>query len=1187
MSIETHETQNMVHPEHHTGSSEPDLNRAPDPNVLQRRASAPFSSVWVGASAGTGKTKVLTDRVLRLLLPREDGSPGTAAHRILCLTFTKAGASEMALRINRILGRWAVLPLDEPENHENPANSPDGKTLCGELQTLLGRSPGDAEIAAARRLFAEVIDTPGGLNIMTIHSFCQSVLGRFPLEAGLVPGFGIAEERQAKALLEEACRQVFAVAIADKASVLYGALGRVASDIHENGFRQLVQALVAERRQLQHLLRRHFGTEGLYTETCRALEIPAGQSPDTVLAAHCTDNALDKESLSRMARILGESDKKTDMQAAKGLSRWLYADFDTRVTLFSAYASVFLTQKGELRKKAASKAVTDAHHDIENIFQQEGERIQNVLEAQKKVHCACLTHDLFALGEAVLNRYDSLKTEQGVLDFDDLIFETLDLLKGCVDTANASGGQWVQYKLDQGLEHILVDEAQDTNPEQWAIIEALCDEFFAGRSAEERERTIFSVGDEKQSIYGFQRASPEEFARMHAYFATQVTQAGARWETVKLNISFRSVKSVLAAVDSVFKPVSAFGGTDGEPVRHHSFRRGQAGLVELWPLFEDDEASQEDLWTPPLQAQDKTTGAARLAAHIAGTVRKWLDDREMLPSRGRPIRPGDIMVLVRTRTAFTYQLTRALKAQGVPVGGVDRIVLNDQIAVQDMLACASFALLPEDDLTLACLLKSPLIGLSEEALYDLAHGRSSSLWEHVKAQAAPVVRDYLAMLIEEGRRSTPYDFLSMILQRPCPAESKSGLRAVKTRLGEDALEVLDELLNSALEFERNHMPLLQLFLQWQKEGGGDIKREDEDGADHMRILTVHGSKGLQAPVVILPDTTSSPGQGRGNRPGERILWPDKTGLDIPLWSPRTEYDYTMYSRAAEALRARDIAEYDRLLYVAMTRAEDRLYIGGALKSKELQDGCWYDRIRIGLERLPEIEHLDSGGLRLGNPQLHDPDRPDVKPDTQSMPATLPAWLDKTAPPEQALQAALAPSRLEDASDSALSPLKSADDFRFRRGNLTHKLLEILPDLPFETRLQATNRFLSRNAPDLDETLRADIAAETLALLDHPEFAPLFGPESLAEAPVAGFLPDGTPVRGQVDRLLIGSDDIWIIDYKTNRPPPKTPEEVPQIYRAQLESYAVILSRIYPGRTLHAGLLWTDGPCLMPIDLKGM
>ncbi|MEZ5919605.1 MAG: UvrD-helicase domain-containing protein [Alphaproteobacteria bacterium] len=810
-----------------------------------------------------------------------------------------------------------------------------------------------------------------------------------------------------------------------------------------------------------------------------------------------------------------------------------------------------------------------------------------MLEVQRKVHCAALTRDLFALGEAVLNLYDSLKAEQGVLDFDDLIFETLDLLKGRSDTAGASGGQWVQYKLDRGLEHILVDEAQDTNPEQWAIVEALCDEFFAGRSAGERERTIFSVGDEKQSIYGFQRASPEEFARMHAYFTTRVTQAGSRWETIKLNISFRSVKSVLAAVDSVFESVSAFGDTGGEPVRHHSFRRGQAGLVELWPVFEDDEASQEDLWTPPLQAQDKVTGTARLAAHIAETVRKWLDDGEMLPSRGRPLRPGDIMVLVRTRTAFTHQLTRALKAQGVPVGGVDRIVLNDQIAVQDMLACASFALLPEDDLTLACLLKSPLIGLSEEALYDLAYGRSGSLWERVKAQAVPAVQDYLAMLIEEGRRSTPYDFLSMILQRPCPAESGSGLRAVKKRLGEDALEVLDELLNSALEFERLHTPLLQPFLQWQKEGGGDIKREDEDGADHVRILTVHGSKGLQAPIVILPDTTSSPGQSRGNRPGERILWPDKTGLDIPLWSPRTECDYATYSRAAEALWAREIAEYDRLLYVAMTRAEDRLYVGGALKSKELQDGCWYERIRTGLERLPDIEQLDGGELRLSNPQLHDPDRPDVKPDTPNIPTTPPAWLGQAAPQEQALQAALAPSRLEDASDSALSPLKGADDFRFRRGNLTHKLLEILPGLPLEARAQATNHFLSRNAPDLDGPLRADIAAETLALLEHPEFAPLFGPESLAEAPVAGFLPDGTPVRGQVDRLLIGPDDIWIIDYKTNRPPPKTPEEVPQIYRAQLKSYAAILSQIYPGRVLHARLLWTDGPCLMPIDLKGV
>ncbi|HOO80928.1 MAG TPA: double-strand break repair helicase AddA [Alphaproteobacteria bacterium] len=1162
--------------------------REVEPNVLQRRASRPDASVWVSASAGTGKTKVLTDRVLRLLLPREERPgqiiPGAPAHKILCLTFTKAAASEMALRISKTLSAWAIMPLDGPEGT---------KTLYAELRGLLGRAPSTIEIKAARKLFADTIDVPGGLKIMTIHAFCQSILGRFPLEAGINPHLTILEDSASEALLTAARNRAFANAEKQPGSELGQALERIAATINEDQFLSLLNDITRERRQLARLKARYFDLEGLYSALCVHLGIAPHTTPQNLLNDACSDESFNANAL-RSAALTMQKGKGQDQTNAEIIFNWLAASTEQRMQDFSLYQSAFLKKSdGQIKARLALKNSIEANPEILDILTREGERLIALKDAMAASSSAALTRDILILGESILDEYEILKTGQGALDFDDLILKTLDLLRGKSMGLNAvNAGSWVHYKLDQGLDHILIDEAQDTNPEQWQIIEALCDEFYSNAPDNNMTRTVFTVGDEKQSIYSFQRASPEEFARMQSDFERKTKNALQTWDSVPMNISFRSTSSVLNAVDSVFAAAHTRKGLSALPIEHTAFRRGQAGLVELWPLFESDECGQTDLWTPLTSAEEAQTGRKKLSVHIAKTIKTWLSTQEILPSKACPIRPGDIMILVRTRSNLVNQIAYELKNLNVPVSGLDRMVLSQELAVQDLLAAAECALQPLDDLTLASVLKSPLIGLNEDEIFNLsAYRGKKSLWESLQASDHQKITAYLKNLLTLSKKTTPFEFFSHILQSPCPTDTISARRAIMRRLGKDTLDPLDELLSLARTVEKQSPPSLQKFIHDRRASHQEIKREhhsdngETDG--EVRIMTIHGSKGLQAPIVILPDTITSAAK-EAARAEKRLLWPNQTGLNLPLWSPRKECDYQAYREAMGALNQRLDEEYRRLLYVAMTRAEDRLYIGGALgksqSPEKLPGGCWYDLIAQGLQNLEDIEDLKNGGLRLTNPQIHEPEKPKVPGKTAPLIEPTPQWLHTHPPSESQTTTIIRPSHI---ADTAISPLQGTNNQRFVRGNLTHKLLQLLPTIPRKNWENTAQAFLKRYAKTLSAEIRGEIACETLKVLNHPDFAPLFGPGSMAEVPISGHLEGKGLISGQIDRLYIDENTISIIDYKTNRPPPENPAQIPEIYRSQMHTYAAVLKKIYPGRTIHAALLWTDGPILMPLDLKIM
>jgi ATP-dependent helicase/nuclease subunit A len=1131
--------------------------------AAQRRASDPAVSAWVGASAGSGKTTLLTARVLRLLLGGCD--PG----RILCLTYTRAAAAEMATRLAARLGEWAAM-----------ADAPLAEALAA-----LGVAAEEATLARARGLFAQVLDQPGGLRIATIHAFCQSLLRRFPLEARVAPHFALIEERDSAELLSASREE----ALAQPTAEILAALAAVSPHVEHEGFGEIVAAMLERRARLAGALAATNAPDGLAAMQRRVLALDLDEREATLLANAC---ARDLTRLNAAAQALARGEA-SDQVRAEPMRRFITARPDARPALWDGWCAAFLTEKGEPRKRLATKKAVAAMADVIGVLADETSFILEVEARRRALRSAEASAALVRLVAPVLGAYERRKHARAGLDYDDLIGRARDLLAS-TDTA------WVQYKLDGGLDHVLLDEAQDTSSVQWEVVERLTAEFFAGEGARDAARTLFAVGDVKQSIYRFQGAAPAEFGRARERTARRVADAfGTEYfRAEQLAVSFRSTAPVLALVDAVFASAEAACGValDGAAIAHRPVRDGQAGEVILWPPIAPDPVPEAADWDPNPRDRARD-GDEKLAEAIAAEVKRWLDTREVLPARGRPIRPGDILVLVRRRRGFVGQLVRVLKKRNVPVSGIDRMVLIDALAVMDVLATLDALLLPGDDLTFAAALRSPLFGLSDPSLMQLAVGRGRlTLRETLRRRAAErddwaTAEARFAALAARADIDTPHALIARLLG------PEGGRARLLARLGPDAADPLDELLNAALAHERAHPPGLQGFLAWLRAGGAEIKREHEAGANEVRVMTVHGAKGLESPIVILADTTSVTGRA------DALAWvaDAPTGASVPLWAPRKEFRPARVEEAQAAEEAADREEYRRLLYVALTRAEDRLIVTGALnrRGEGKEEGCWYDLVEDGFRRLAGqgAEPLEfdpgallgepgwrAGGWRLASPQREAPDRtrePEGPVVLKS--AEVPPWARTPPPMEEQPPRPLAPSRDEGEETAAASPVQGGAQGtkRFRRGSIIHALLQHLPDLPESRRAAAAEAYLAAPGLGLAAEEAAEIAAETLAIIDDARFAPLFAPGSLAEAPVAGRIGDRV-VAGQVDRLAVTDDAVLVADFKTNRPPPERVEDVPALYLRQMAAYRAVLRAVFPGRTVTCVLVWTYAARMMAL-----
>ncbi|MDB5688778.1 MAG: double-strand break repair helicase AddA [Sphingomonas bacterium] len=1106
----------------------------------QLRASDPAEHIWLSASAGTGKTHVLSSRVLRLLLHGADPSA------ILCLTFTKAGAAEMADRIHARLAYWVQA---------------EDKLLRKELFAL-GEPTDDGSVALARTLFARVLDAPGGgLRIVTIHAFCQSLLASFPVEAGLTPGFrpldGRAEASLARSTLADlidAAERGGDLRLIDDVRQLSRRLGEGSAEAY------LLQcARAAEAME-------SLGA-GIEAKVRTALDLPLGDVED-VIAAACADDRLDLAGLRAIAAANAAWGTKQGLRDADRIAAFLAASPEERTALVCGLVSVAQTATGDARKHSAK--LLNLCADYPDLCTRLGDLCSRLAGLRSRAALATLVAAGLRAGQAYARAYVAAKRAAGVVDFEDLIRAAHALL------IEPGMGEWVRYKLDQHTDHILVDEAQDTNARQWAIVAALAAEFFAGAGARgRRHRTMFTVGDFKQAIFGFQGTDPAAFQAAGMAFAMRAEATERPMVSLSLDRSFRSTPPVLALVDRLLDELGHENlGLEAAAPPHLSARSGLSGTVTLWRphlgLREGDGEEQgEEGWI------DDATRA--FAAQLARQVREWLAEPLWLESKGRPLRPEDVLILVRRRGDLASLIVARLHAEGVAVAGVDRLRLTAPLAVRDLLAAVRFALQPDDDLNLANLLVSPLFGWSQDDLYAVAHGRKGRLFGAVRsAEDRAETAAGLAAILARADFITPYQFLEAILSGPL-----DGRRKLLGRLGEEARDPIEELLNAALQFEGEATPSLQRFLDWFDRAEVEIIRDPSAPADAVRVMTVHGAKGLQAPLVILADATVDPEMMGRQR---SLSWPVHDDATVPLFRPRKD---ELHGSLADTLREaerRDMAEHWRLLYVAVTRAEERLVVGGALGPRmkgEAPAQSWYSKIDAAMAGLGaewEEDPLWSGARHHRGGEARA--RKAARERTAPPPTPEPAWLRAPAPQEARPPRPLAPSSIgpDLVADPPPSPaLRDAA----RRGTLLHALFERLPALPTERRTAAAAHWLTTAAPDMDEVARHDLVRDACAIIGDPAYADLFGPDGLAEAPIAAVV-GGEVIAGTVDRLLVTETRVLVVDFKTGRRVPTSAEAAPEHHLRQMAAYVAALEVVFPGRSVAAALLYTAGPLLLPL-----
>lgn len=1123
----------------------------------QRTASDPATSAWVAANAGAGKTTVLVNRVVRLMLE------GTPPARILCLTFTKAAAAEMSNRIFKLLGAWSILTDED---------------LAAELEKVEGQRVRPERVGAARLLFAKALETPGGLKIQTIHAFCQSILGRFPLEARIVPHFDVLDEYTQSVLLDRAQMDFLEFASSSEEWVGRDIWQQVIPSIGEGALQELISEISANRFALQRMITK----DGLTPAIERAwlgLGFNGSASPGEIIRTAAS--GIPRGAMKRASDVLSAG-SKTDVDRASQLAACLAAD-DAEFQ-WDSYKTVFLTKEGAPRKTLATKKVRQDFPSETDALEREQLRVVSVQETCQAAALGQFTEAMLHIADQIIERYEKLKRFDGVLDYDDLIKKTADML------ALQDIAAWVLYKLDGGIDHILVDEAQDTNPLQWEVIQKIADEFFAGEGASDTIRTIFAVGDEKQSIYSFQGADPSEFDRQRSYFEAKASGAERQWSPVDLILSFRSTSQILEAVDTVFggEALRQQLTAAGSLIKHEAVRLGAAGRIELWPAIGPNDDPDDDPWDAPLDRLGKQSPPSQVAERIANTISGWLTTGEVLPSKNRPIRPSDIFILVRRRNSFVDELIRRLKISNVPVAGIDRMVLTEQIAVMDLMVLADFALLPEDDLTLATVLRSPLVDLSEDYLFDLAVDRDDGLWKALadrkeENEGFGAAHAFLAKTLSIADHIPPFEFFTRILNE------FGGRVKLVARLGPDAQDPIDEFLRMALDFESREVPSLQGFLDWIRRSNAIIQRDMDHGRNEVRIMTVHGAKGLEANIVFLPDTCGVP-SGRHDARLQALDAVDEQGGPSLYWVPNKSFDAPLTAAAREAARAKRDAEFRRLFYVAMTRASDRLYICGYEGKKGRSPGCWYDLAEDAIKSSAQEVVLEDGTSiwRIDGDQTA---KAEVDRESHSEELVAdwrqpyPPWINQPASVLPDAPLVMRPSHLGDGDEGepVHSPIQRDDGNRFKRGRLVHKLLELLPEMNLLDRREAAVRFLAQTYLELTSREIETIVDETLAVLQHEKFAGLFGPGSKAEVPLAGALKIGGEavfVNGQVDRLLVGDDRVWVVDYKTNRPPPTDVTDVNPLYVRQMAVYCQLLATLFPNKPVECALLWTDGPRLM-------
>jgi ATP-dependent helicase/nuclease subunit A len=1141
--------------------------------AAQARASDPAASAFVSANAGSGKTHVLVQRVVRLLLD------GVAPEKILCITFTKAAAANMAQRVFETLGHWITL---------------DDAALDAVIREA-GVTRRDATTRMrARELFACALETPGGLKVQTIHALCTRLLQQFPFEANVPARFAVLDDRDQNEMLERASLDVLLQAAADPDSTAGRALAIAMTSAADVTFRDVVREASLSRDKFLAWTDQAGSIEAATAQLNAALGVRQNDSLEAVERDIVEGPHLPRAQWEATAAALATG-SVSDVDQASRLRGALMLSGSAQV---EAFLGVFLTEKLTPRKTLVTKTLGKSRPDLVRQLEAESDRIGPLLERRRAVAMRDRTASLLVIATAAAANYRREKRERGMLDYDDLIEKTLGMLD------RVSSG-WVHYKLDRGVDHVLIDEAQDTSPQQWDIVTRLIAEFTTGEGARDGvRRTIFAVGDEKQSIFSFQGAKPHEFDLRRKSLQGAFEAAGLKFDPVSFTYSFRSGPAILQSVDHVFRDPAIYRSIhaveNGYPI-HEALTDAGPSLIELWELLQPDPRPDIEGWQAPFDAVSETSPEARLAKRVESEIRSLIAAPTMTGAAGRrrPLRYGDVLVLVRRRGVAFDAIIQALKRANIPVAGADRLKLTEHIAIIDLMNLADALLLPQDDLALAVALKSPLFGLDDDDLFKLAWQRNGSLREalHHHAATGGKLGAALRRLVaceRHAAEATPFAFYGWLLG------GDGGRARILRRLGHEANDALDEFLELTLAFERKAPASLQGFVAWLRAADTEVKRDMEISRDEVRVMTVHGAKGLEAPVVFLIDTASSPADTQRlnlvQLPQANAA-PNAPGVTV--WAGRKADDPPAVAAARAAQIAETEDEYRRLLYVAMTRAADRLIVGGCMPGNrnEVRPLSWYDLIARGLEgsglHMQDIPNPAGAVRRYARGQDAETAANAAAAPSGTSAVELPTWLRTPAPPELAADGTLRPSERADAEGRGIRRGETAEQRAeaLRRGSLVHRLLQSLPDAAPERRRDAALRYLAHHAGNWTVDERESLARDVQALIEDPRFGALFAPGSRAEVSIAGRLerPNRPTalVSGQIDRLVVTAREVLIVDYKTNHVPPRTLAEVPPAYLGQLALYRAVLARLYPARPVRAALLWTEIPEMMEISASAL
>ncbi|KRR23519.1 DNA helicase UvrD [Bradyrhizobium retamae] len=1147
----------------------PDAVRA-----TQARASDPAASAFVSANAGSGKTHVLVQRVIRLLL---DGVP---PEKILCITFTKAAAANMAERVFTTLGHWVTLDDDALDAAIREAGIPH---------------PSARLRKSARKLFACALETPGGLKVQTIHALCTRLLQQFPFEANVPARFAVLDERDQNEMMERANLAVFLEASRNPDSATGRALMTAMASAADVTFKDVVREACLSRDHFMAWTDAAGSAQAAAAQISAALGVGPNDRIEDVEREIIDGRNLPRARWPEIALVLETGGKSDQDQAARLRAALVFSD----AAQVDQYLTLFLTDTERTsRKSVVTKKLCDSNPTVGRLMESEARRVLPLIERRRALVARDRTEALLYIATAAAANYRREKQERGLLDYDDLIDKTLEMLD------RVSSG-WVHYKLDRGVDHVLIDEAQDTSPRQWDIVAHIISEFTSGAGARDGVvRTVFAVGDEKQSIFSFQGAAPREFDLRRRALQRKFEGAGLKFDPVSFTYSFRSGPEILHAVDQVFREQDIYRSIHavdiGNPI-HHALADAGPGQIDLWELAEADDRQDIEGWRAPFDGVSATSPEVKLARRIQAEIKALVGSGAMTGSKNdrRPLRYGDMLVLVRRRGNAFDAVIQALKHAGIPVAGADRLKLTEHIAIIDLMNLADALLLPQDDLALAVALKSPLFGLDDDDLFKIAWQRKGSLRTALTARAAADgrLRDARWRLEQCERRfacETPFAFYAWLLG------GDGGRARILRRLGHEANDALDEFLELALSYERKAPASLQGFMAWLRTADLEVKRDMEISRDEVRVMTVHGAKGLEASVVFLVDTTTSPSDTQRLKLINLPLGnADPHAPGVVVWAGRKAEDPPAVAAARAAMIDDTEDEYRRLLYVAMTRAADRLIVGGCMPGnmKSVRPLSWYDLITKGLTgsalQLQEIETAIGRVKRYTRPEESAPSAAPAAASSPAAPMALPNWLLTPAQPEISPESLLRPS---DPADSDSHPVRTAESLTQRaralqRGTLVHRLLQSLPDVAAERRREAALTYLARNADGWTEEERQVLAESTLALIADARFAHAFAPGSRAEVSIVGRLErsGGRPalVSGQIDRLVVTEREVLIVDFKTNHAPPGRPEEAPRGYVRQLALYRAVLARLYPQRPIRAALLWTETSELMEISAPAL